>query len=176
MSITVGALAKKYGLSRSTLLYYDSIGLLSPANHIKGHYRMYQAEDEERLMQICLYRRAGLPLKEIENILNSPQTQLTTVLQQRFEELNCEISELYEQQKIIAGILKNSDILTESRAMTKEVWSSLLESAGFSESDMRKWHIRFEQMAPEKHLQFLRHLQIPEYEIQSIRKWAYAAQ
>ena len=32
-ALTVGKLAKKYGLSRTTLLYYDSIGLLPPTHH-----------------------------------------------------------------------------------------------------------------------------------------------
>ncbi|WP_136809194.1 MerR family transcriptional regulator [Desulfosediminicola flagellatus] len=172
MTLTVGMLARKYGLSRSTLLYYDSIGLLSPADHEKGSYRVYQPEDEKKLEQICLYRKAGLPLKHIEKILNSPQTEFTNVLKQRFVELNSEISELYEQQKVVAGLLQNTDLLRESRAMTKEIWTSLLQGAGFSEEDMHQWHIRFEKMAPQKHLQFLRQLNIPEDEIENIRKWA----
>ncbi|EKD38479.1 MAG: transcriptional regulator, MerR family, partial [uncultured bacterium] len=57
-SLTVGRLARKFGLSRSTLLYYDAIGLLSPAGHIQGEYRLYGPSEEGRLEQICRYRRA----------------------------------------------------------------------------------------------------------------------
>ena len=32
MNLTTGKFAKKYELSRSTLLYYDKIGLLSPCS------------------------------------------------------------------------------------------------------------------------------------------------
>jgi len=34
-------LAGRFGLSRSTLLYYDSIGLLSPSERTASNYRLY---------------------------------------------------------------------------------------------------------------------------------------
>lgn len=171
MSMTVGKLARKYGLSRSALLYYDSIGILSPTFHHKGEYRFYSEEDEHRLGQICKYREAGIPLKEIQALLDSPETTFTSILEQRFTDLNAEIRKLYEQQRIIASLLKNSAIISESGVMTKELWTSLLVKAGFTEHDMYVWHITFEQADPEKHHQFLRHLQIPEDEIATIRGW-----
>jgi DNA-binding transcriptional MerR regulator len=172
VSLSVGKLAKKYGLSRSTLLYYDSIGLLTPTGHSKGEYRIYEIDDEQRLEHICRYRKAGIPLKEVKKILESPDTSFTTVLKERFEDLNHEIRHLHEQQRIIAGLLKNSEMLKITGAMTRELWTSLLEDAGFSEQDMRQWHIRFERMDPEKHRIFLQHLQIPNDEIEIICKWA----
>ncbi len=39
--ITIGRLARRFGLSRSTLLYYDSIGLLSPSTRSAKDYRLY---------------------------------------------------------------------------------------------------------------------------------------
>ena len=53
--------------------------------------------------------------------------------------------------------------------MNKELWVSLLEAAGFSEKDMRKWHRQFERTAPDLHMLFLQQLHIPENEIQMIR-------
>lgn len=169
--LTVGKLAKKYNLSRSTLLYYDSIGLLSPGSHLKGEYRFYGTKEEKRLQLICRYREAGIPLKDIQKILDSAPTQLTKILEQRFDELNKEIQQIYQQQKIIASLLKSSEKLTESDVMTKALWTSLLASAGFSEEDMRTWHIRFEQADPDKHQLFLEHLHIDDEEIESIRSW-----
>jgi DNA-binding transcriptional MerR regulator len=171
MSLTVGKFAKKFGLSRSTLLYYDSIGLLSPAAHAKGEYRIYGKEEEERLALICRYRKAGVSLKGIKKILDSPETSFTAVLAARFEELNVEISLLHEQQKVIAELLQNSAMLKNSKLMTKELWVSLLKTSGFSEEDMRQWHIHFERTAPEKHLRFLQHLHVSSEEIDLIRGW-----
>jgi DNA-binding transcriptional MerR regulator len=170
-SFTIGILAKKYGLSRSALLYYDTIGLLSPALHCKGDYRIYSVDDEKRLQLICRYRRAGISLLEIKNILDSPETSFSAVLGRRFEELNREILRLHDQQRLIADLLQNSEMLKDSEIMTKERWVSLLQASGYSEEDMRKWHIQFEQSAPEKHLAFLKCLQIGDEEIREIRSW-----
>lgn len=108
MSITIGKLAKKHGLSRSTLLYYDTIGLLTPSAHVKGEYRQYSVEDEQRSGQVCKYRQAGISLKDIKRILDSPETNSSEILEQCFDNLNDQIRNLYEQQRIIAGLLKNS--------------------------------------------------------------------
>ena len=169
--ITIGKLAGRCGLSRSTLLYYHSIGLLPPAFHQPGEYRIYSETDAVRLEKICMFRRAGVPLGEIRKILDGSESELTSILRQRFEELSGEISEMHEQQRIIAGMLQNQSLLADSPVMTKKLWVSLLRSAGFSEKDMRKWHITFEKMAPEKHDTFLRHLKIPDNERMEIRSW-----
>lgn len=172
MGLTVGVLAKKFGLSRSTLLYYDAIGLLSPASHVKGEYRIYDGDAEKRLELICKYRQAGIPLKKIEKILNSPETSLATILQQRFTDLNNEILQLYEQQRVIANLLQQSELLSDSEVMTKRLWVSLLEASGYSEEDMRRWHTQFEHSSPESHLKFLKFLQLSDEEIKTIRRWA----
>lgn len=172
MSLTVGRLARKHGLSRSTLLYYDSIGLLAPAGHGRGEYRRYSAADERRLEQICLYRRAGVSLKDIRAILDGPSTGLTGILEQRFAELESEIGRLREQQQVIAGLLRNAGIVPTGAPMSKELWTELLRASGFSEEDMDAWHRTFERTSPRRHEQFLRLLNIPEEEVAAIRQWA----
>ena len=49
MALTVGRLAKRFGLSRSTLLYYDRLGLLCPSGRSGGDYRLYEDADAQRL-------------------------------------------------------------------------------------------------------------------------------
>lgn len=168
---TVGRLAQKYGLSRSTLLYYDSIGLLCPASHAKGEYRLYGKSEEKRLDQICHYRKAGIPLKDIKNILDSPASGISNVLEARLEELNEEISSLHAQREFITGILRKSPEI-KSSGMDKAAWVEVLRSSGFSEKDMKEWHKAFETTHPDRHQQFLEYLQIPEDEIRLIRKWS----
>ncbi|NDV23940.1 methyltransferase domain-containing protein [Desulfovibrio sp. JC022] len=173
--LTVGRLAKKYGLSRSTLLYYDSIGLLSPSKHMKGEYRSYGEEEEKRLAQICHYRKAGIPLKEIKVILDSPVSGISGVLQARLKELNEEIASLHEQRQFISGILKSSPDV-KSAKMDKAAWVEVLRSSGFNEKDMEDWHKAFERTHPDRHQQFLEYLQIPDDEIRLIRKWSAGPQ
>lgn len=67
---TISALGRRFGLSRSTLLYYDRIGLLRPGGRSAKAYRHYGEAEVARLEQICLYRRAGVPLAEIRRLLD----------------------------------------------------------------------------------------------------------
>ncbi len=172
LALTISNLAKKFGLSRSTLLYYHSKGLLSPTDHKQGEYRIYRESEVKRLEKICMYRDAGLPLKEIKKILDVADTDFTTILTTRLEELNREIGQLQEQQKIIAGLLQNTSLLSKPEKMTKQLWTSILEESGFSELQMHNWHITFERQAPEQHEAFLQYLQIPHAEIELIKSWA----
>ena len=172
---TIGKLAKRHGLSRSTLLYYDRIGLLCPSGHAKGEYRHYSAVDDGRLARICQYRRAGIALKEIARMLDGPtDTAVAEALESRLAQLNEEMEGLREQQALVAGLLGRSDLLGGCGPMDKATWVSLLAAAGFSEEEMRRWHVRFERSAPDKHERFLRHLNIPGDEITAIRAMAAA--
>jgi DNA-binding transcriptional MerR regulator len=169
---TIGRLARKFGLSRSTLLYYDSTGLLKPSSRTEGAYRQYSEADAKRLEQICTYRRAGLTLKEISAVLDSPEHTLAQTLEKRLDELNGEIQRLRHQQRFILGLLKNRTLFDRIGVMNVDTWTSLLSSCGFTEKDMVRWHVEFERLAPEKHRQFLEFLCIPDSQIETIRSWA----
>ena len=164
---TVGRLAKRFGLSRSTLLYYDSIGLLRPTAGGGGEYRRYNEADAARLAKICTYRKAGVPLKDIARLLDGPESALGAVLEERLEALNEEILALRQQQRLVAALLSRPDL--PDGVMDKATWTALLAASGFSEADMRSWHEQFERRAPETHHRFLRFLGIPEEEIATIR-------
>ncbi len=51
MSVT--ELARSCGVSRTTVLYYESEGLLEPARRTQSGYRQYGARELDRLRQIC---------------------------------------------------------------------------------------------------------------------------
>ena len=91
---TVGRLARSFGLSRSTLLYYDSIGLLEPSGRSAKGYRLYTEEDAQRLEQICRYRKTGVSLQEIKHLLEAPGSRLAEILERRLDDLNGEIHDL----------------------------------------------------------------------------------
>ncbi|MCP4149531.1 MAG: MerR family transcriptional regulator, partial [bacterium] len=61
--ITVGQMVKQFGLARSTLLYYDSIGLLKPSKRSRSGYRLYSETDIRRMEQVQTFRKAGLALE-----------------------------------------------------------------------------------------------------------------
>ena len=172
MPLTVTLLARACGLSRSTVLYYESLGLLKPVRRSAGNYRLYGERDLERLRQVCLYRNAGLKLSDIRSILDRPHGDAALVLQRRLIELGGEIERLREHQRAIARLLGGADRLRRMRMVTKEKWVEVMRSAGFTDEQMRRWHMQFERSAPEEHQEFLEFLHIPAEEVARIRKWS----
>ena len=174
MSLTVTRLARACKLSRSTVLYYESIGLLKRPARSSGNYRVYSEKDLDRLRQVCIYREAGLTLSDIRSLLDSRGNDASAVLRRRFVEIGVGIERLREHQRAIARLLRGTDQLRRNNVVTKEKWTSIMRSAGFSEDDMRRWHKEFEKSAPTEHQEFLEFLHIPAEEIKSIRKWSAA--
>src|SRR5437762_14139920 len=116
--MTVVDLARACGLSRGTVLYYESMGLLKPARRSAGNYRVYGAKDLARLRQVRVYREAGLKLTDIRGILDEPRSDAAAVLEQRLVEIEAEISQLRDHQRAIAGLLKDTGRLRRIRMVT----------------------------------------------------------
>lgn len=170
---TIGQLAKLFHLSRSTLLYYDNIGLLKPSDRSDSNYRKYSEEDRQQLEQICMYREAGLPLATIGEIIHSSdRTSLANILEQRLNELNQQIRDLRHQQHVIVQILKNHQLTSGVTVFDRDGWVALLKASGLDETTMRQWHKEFEKLSPQGHQQFLEELGVSAAEIQNIRSWA----
>jgi MerR family transcriptional regulator, thiopeptide resistance regulator len=166
----ISELARSFGLSRSTLLYYDRIGLLKPSARSEAGYRLYSAEDRDALAAICTFRRAGLTIEDIRRVLSMKEDADGAVLQRRLHELGEEIRVLQTQQRLLAKMLKVQSLEELPVAVDKQAWIEMLRVAGMDEAAMKRWHIEFERRAPEAHHRFLLALGIPEDEVLFIRK------
>src|SRR5436305_5542570 len=151
MPLTVTRLARACGLSRSTVLYYEAMGLLKPVRRSAGNYRLYGERDLDRLRQVCIYREAGLKLSDIRSILDRPGGDAAAVLRRRFVELGGEIARLREHQRAIARLLDSTNRMRRMDMVTKEKWVSVMQAAGFSDDQMHRWHMEFEKSAPQEH-------------------------
>ena len=169
---TIGQVAKKYSLSRSALIYYDSIGVLTPSGRSESNYRLYSEDDLKKMDRIQLFRSAGLSLDSIELLLEKENSELDSTLEGRLLTINSEIQKLRNQQKVILNILENETLVRDSRLMTKEVWVSILKAAGLDDAGMKNWHIEFERASPEAHQDFLESLGIEKDEVAAIRDWS----
>ncbi len=65
MKMQISEIARKSGVTVRTLQYYDSIGLLKPAEVSESGYRYYDENSLERLGKILYYKGLGFPLREI---------------------------------------------------------------------------------------------------------------
>jgi len=170
--LTIGQVAKKYSLSRSTLIYYDSIGILTPSGRSESNYRLYSDNDLQKMDRIVLFRSAGLPLESIALLLEKEGGDLDSTLEKRLFSINSEIQGLRNQQNVILKILEIENLERHSRVITKEIWVSILKAAGLDEAGMRNWHIEFEKTSPEGHQDFLESIGLNREEITTIRDWS----
>ncbi len=67
----VGEFADLCGVPKDTLLYYDRIGLFSPAHIGKNGYRYYAHDQLYQIGFIHLFREIGIPIKQIRDYVDS---------------------------------------------------------------------------------------------------------
>ena len=170
--MTVTALARRCGLSRSTLLHYEALGLLRRPPRTSGNYRAYGEQDVARVQQIGVYRKVGLGLGAIRGLLGRPEGEAAAILQRRLVDIGAEIEALRGHQVAILRLLRRSHSFRSIEMITKEKWVEIMRAAGFSEEDMRRWHHQFEKSAPAEHQEFLEFLHIPADEIAKIRQFS----
>ncbi|MPW25256.1 MerR family transcriptional regulator [Alkalibaculum sp. M08DMB] len=172
MNYSINHLCKQFSLSRSTLLYYDSIGLLTPFSRGHNNYRRYSQEDIKRLEQICTYRQTGISLEEIKSLLEASEGTIKEVLEKRLNVLNNEAKNIRKQQHLILSILKSEELLKRLQIVEKDILIEILKLAGIDDDDMDRLHAKLEEMSPKGHQIFLEALGVDGEEIKKIRAYA----
>lgn len=132
---TVKEVSRITGVSVRTLHHYDAIGLLKPTQVTDAGYRLYDDTALARLQTILLLRELQFPLKEIREILDSPDFDPVAALEQqikllelRREHLDNLISHARTLQKngVIDMNFKPYDTakIDEYAAQAKEKWGT----------------------------------------------------
>lgn len=103
--LQIGQLAKRAGVTPKTIRYYEQVGLLPEPARSKGGYRLYGADDEERLRFISTARRTGFTLGEIKEILALrergvvPCDYVREAIQRRRSEVDQQLTELRQLKR-----------------------------------------------------------------------------
>lgn len=155
---TIGNLCKMFNISRSTIIYYDKIGLLKPTSRSVSNYRLYSEHDVNHLKSIMRHKEAGISLEDISKLLELKKTDVSEILTSRLKNIQTEISTLKKQEEIVLAVLMKEVRLSESRIFTSESWTELLISIGYTTEDLLHWHQEFEKDSPEEHIAFLKAL------------------
>ncbi len=122
----ISELAREVGLSRSTLLYYEKLGLIKGQRQLNG-YRVYTNGDLQRLKLLLQLQAGGLSLKESLACLDAKVDR--QLLEERLATLETEIA-----QKVQAKVLLSSLLGMDS---------------------MRSWHQAMDKQAPDAHFDWL---------------------
>lgn len=111
----INEIENQLGLTRANIRFYEKEGLLNPKRKENG-YREYSEEDIALLKKIIIFRKLGLPLPEIKNILNG-ELELSVAIVHNIEKLNEQIAELngaLEVCKIIKNDSTSNDAFDEA--------------------------------------------------------------
>lgn len=122
----ISELAEQVGLSRTTLLYYEKIGLIK-GKRLENSYRMYSDKDLQRLKLIQQLQAGGLTLKECQACLDAKIDR--ELLQGRLKTLDDEIAQKQRSRDLLAALL--------------------------GEGDTKAWHTEAGKSAPDAHLEWL---------------------
>ena len=152
---TVTEVSRITGISVRTLHHYDAIGLLRPTAVTEAGYRLYGEEALGRLQTILLFRQLQFPLKQIRQILDSPNFDPQEALAQQIELLELQKEHLegliaHARQIQKTGVI-NMDFsaydqrkIDEYSARAKEKWGGTdaykeyeQKTAGQSKADAR---------------------------------------
>jgi DNA-binding transcriptional MerR regulator len=116
VGFTIGELARRCGVSRDAVRFYERERLLPRARRTASGYRAYGPEDEERLRFIRRAQGVGLMLEDIAELIrlhdqHSP-TECRTVadrLRHRIEVLDRKIAELVSFRRHLRDNLRRCE-------------------------------------------------------------------
>lgn len=124
------------GITKKNIRFYEEQGLLTPDRAENG-YREYGQADVDRLMQIKLLRKLGVPIEEIKRIFHG-NIRLDDCLDRHLDELERQKENLTKMQaisgQIIASHVTLQDLDTESYLNQVEC----MEKEGTSFMDVEK--------------------------------------
>ena len=159
---TVHEVSKLTGVSIRALQYYDKIGLLHPAEYTESGYRLYDDAALEKLQQILLFRELEFPLKDIKQIIDSPDFDRSKALEQQIALLTLKKEHIETLIDLARGIKAmgvnhlmdfepfNTSKIDEYTAQAKASWGTTPEYKEYEEKSKGRTaeenHLLWQQM------------------------------
>ena len=108
MMYTIGQFSQMVKIPCKTLRYYDEIGLLKPARtDYLNNYRYYDHQSVLQAQQLLVYKRCGLPLEKIRQIMSNETDgdDLKTILEDQIVNLERELTDIQKSLSRIREII-----------------------------------------------------------------------
>jgi MerR family transcriptional regulator, thiopeptide resistance regulator len=115
--------AERSGVTVKALRHYDRLGLLQPRRSRSG-YRLYSESDLERLERIAALKFLGVPLRQINAILDQAGVTLPQALRMQRSVLEDKRLTL---DRLIRAIQDAEQALTSDRAAEAAAWKRIIE-------------------------------------------------
>jgi len=114
-AVNIGGAARRSGISVKMIRYYESIGLIAPADRSAGNYRTYGRRDIDRLEFIKRARGLGFALEEIRQLLAlwddsaRASAEVKALVTEHIAELDCRIAALKTMRRTLAHLAERCD-------------------------------------------------------------------
>jgi DNA-binding transcriptional MerR regulator len=128
VELTVGQVAQTFGVTVRTLHHYDAQGLVVPSARTHAGYRLYTDADLSRLAVVVTYRRLGLPLTQVRDLLDGDGSAAEHLRRQR----DAVLARLDELSDLVTAIDAALEAEMNDRPATTAELKDLLGD-GFSE-------------------------------------------
>ena len=98
--MNIGQASKSSGVSTKMIRYYESVGLISPADRTDSNYRSFSERDVNELRFIKRARNLGFSVEEITHLLSlwrdrsRPSREVKAIAKKHVEDLDGRIAEL----------------------------------------------------------------------------------
>ena len=125
-SVRIGELAQASGASTKTIRYYEQIELLPPAQRAENGYRLYSAEDVERLRFIRRARSLGFTLNDLKEVLalrdrgEAPCPYVLQLLVKQATEIEERLRELLALQEDLQALIRRANRLSNNGVELKD--------------------------------------------------------
>jgi MerR family copper efflux transcriptional regulator len=109
-TMTIGEAAQRSGVPAKTIRYYETIGLLAPAERRDNRYRAYGERDVETLRFVHRARSLGFPLRDVAALLalyrdrNRSSHDVKRLALERVAALDRKIAELTQIRDTVAAL------------------------------------------------------------------------
>ncbi len=160
--LTIGQLASRCQVARTTVLYYEQVGLVAPVGRSEAGYRLYSEHELARVQQICAYRATGLGVEAIRGLLAGADKP--AMIARRLDEIGRAMRRLREQQALLVALL-GGGALPPAPA---DPFADLFNEKGLDDAAMLRWHVVFARQNPDGHKAFLRSLGLSDAEVARI--------
>ncbi|MCW4457194.1 MerR family transcriptional regulator [Microbacterium sp. MPKO10] len=107
--LTIGAVARRTGVTVRTLHHWEAVGLVSASERSPAGYRLYTAADAARIHRALIYRELGLPLERIREVLDSGAAPTAQTLRDQRNQLDERISELQRMRHALDRMIEVID-------------------------------------------------------------------
>lgn len=108
--ISISEMAQLCGISRQTLILYDSLDLFKPVHVSEAGYRKYSVYQIPYLREICLLKELGIPLKEIkEHMTGRDSEAICGTLRDMDQKLEKQMNELRRKRLFIRQRMERMD-------------------------------------------------------------------